>query len=379
MSFVCYNSYLEVDLGILRENFRSIRCAIPKDTALIPVLKGDAYGFGAVEVAKTLCTEGSVQTIALAQVGEALELRNAGINCDLLVLGAFPPEQISLAVANDLMLTMFRPDTARAVNAEAGKQGRKIGIHIKIETGLNRIGVRPGKPLDELLDVLKTMDNLEVRGVFTHFSCGEEFDSPVAKAQFALFSGAVEQVHAAGWTDVQRHICNSGASDWYTEAYLDAVRVGRRLYMGSRDHPLPTGAAGAVGEVASWRTSIMNLHAVEPGETVGYDGAFKAQRPTMVATVCVGYGDGLCSDYVRAGSPVLVCGKRARYIGICMDQCFLDVTGIPCSIGDEVTIFGRASDGAFLSAQEVAATVGHEGVFFTDLLGKRVERRYIGK
>ena len=378
MGFVCYNSYLEIDLQLLRENFRSIRAALPESTELIPVLKGDAYGFGAVEVAKVLCAEGGVNTIALAQVGEAAELRSAGIGCELLVIGAIPPVQIPVAVENDLALTVFRPDAVRALDAEAGKQGKKIHVQIKIETGLNRIGVKPGKPLEELLAALKAAGNLEVRGVFTHFSDGEVFGSEEAKTQFARFMAAAEQVRSAGFTDVTRHICNSGASDWFAEAYLDAVRIGRRLYMDSRDHPLPAGAPGAVGEVASWRTSIMNLHTVQAGETVGYDGVFTAEQPTDVATVCVGYGDGLCSDFVRAGSPVLVNGKRARYIGICMDQCLLDVTGIDCAIGDEVTIFGRASDGSFLSAQELAATVGHEGVYFTDLLSKRVERRYIG-
>lgn len=378
MGFVCYNSYLEIDLGILRENFRSVRETLPEGTEMIPVLKGDAYGFGAVEVAKILCAEGGVNTIALAQVGEAAELRSAGFGCELLVIGAIPLVHIPVAVENGLALTVFSPDAARSLDAEAGKQGKIINVHIKIETGLNRIGVRPGRPLDELLTVLKTAENLKVCGVFTHFSDGEVFGSEEAKAQFARFMTAAEQVRAAGFTNAKRHVCNSGASDWFTEAYLDAVRIGRRLYMGSRDHPLPVGAPGAVGEVASWRTSIMNLHTVQPGDTVGYDGMFTAMRPTDVATVCVGYGDGLCSDFVRAGSPVLVNGKRARYIGVCMDQCLLDVTGIDCAIGDEVTIFGRASDGSFLSAQELAATVSHEGVFFTDLLSKRVERRYIG-
>ena len=116
---------------------------------------------------------------------------------------------------------------------------------------------------------------------------------------------------------------------------------------------------------------------MEPGETVGYNCAFTAMRPTVVATIGVGYGDGLAMNFGRAGSPVLVNGQRARYIGVCMDQCMLDVTDVPCAVGDEVTILGRASNGAFLSAQELAATVGYDGNVFIDFLSSRVQRRYI--
>lgn len=377
MSFSCYNSYLEIDLGIIRENYRFLRRFVPNETEIIPVLKQNAYGFGAVRTAKTLCRESSVKTIALAQVGEAVELRKAGIGCELLVLGVFSLEMIPMAIENDLTLTVFRPDLVEAVDAEAKKQGKTVGVHIKIETGLNRIGILPGEPLAELLEALKKAENTEVRGVFTHFISGEETDSPEAKRQFQKFLCAVDQVHEAGWPDVKRHICNSGAVGWYPEAYLDAVRIGQRLYMDSRELPLSKPDGEVLREAASWRTTVMNLHNVEPGETVGYHCGFTAARPTVVATIGVGYGDGLAMNFGLAGSPVLVNGQRARYIGMCMDQCMLDVTDIPCAIGDEVTILGRASNGAFLSAQELAASVGYDGNIFIDFLSSRVERRYI--
>jgi alanine racemase len=152
-----------------------------------------------------------------------------------------------------------------------------------------------------------------------------------------------------------RHICNSGGSDWYREAFCNGARIGRRLYMENQKTPKSVGAPGAVGEVASWRTSIVNLRTVGAGETVGYDERFRAERPTRVATICVGYGDGLYEKLAAAGAPVLVTadGREASYLGICMDQSLLDVTGIDCRVGDEVTIFGRSSGGAFLSAQRV--------------------------
>ncbi len=379
MALDCFNSYLEINMRIFNMNIHSLLASIPEGTQMIPVLKGNAYGFGAVKMAEALSEFKEIQTFAVAQVGEGLELRKAGIGRDILVLGAFPGFQLPLAVKGKLLLTVFDVPTVEALEAEAARQNCKVGVHIKIETGLNRIGDKPGEKLAELLQALAGASHLQVKGCFTHFVDGEHPDSPLAKRQFALYQKAVEQIRAAGFPIPLCHVCNSGASEWFREAFLDGVRIGRRMYMDSRDDPKQPGSPGAVEELASWRTSIVNIHEVSAGESVGYDAAFVAERPTKVATVCVGYGDGLFSGLVSAKSPCLVKNELAHYIGICMDQSFLDVTGIDCRVGDEVTIFGRSSGGAFLSAQELAKTVGHEGVFFTSALSNRVERRYIHK
>lgn len=380
MDYACYNSYLEIDMNILRNNIKSIKSSLPDGTQLIPVLKGDAYGFGAEKVANALELEGGIETFAVAQVGEGINLRKAGITKDILVLGAFPLVQLPLAVKNDLMLTVFDIPTVQAIDQEAASQGKTVSVHIKIETGLNRIGVKPGPALAALLDELKKLPHLKVVGCFTHFVDGRTHSSPSAIRQFSIYQTAVSQIREAGFDIPLCHICNSGASEWYTDAMLDGVRIGRRLYMNGRDDPIPAGMPGATEEVASWRTTIVNLHDVEVGEYVGYDGDFIAQRPTTVATLCVGYGDGLFVGFVKSRTPCLVNGQLTQYIGICMDQCFLDVTGMNCKVGDEVTIFGRSSDGAFLSAQALARSVGgREGVFFTDSLSDRVERRYINE
>lgn len=380
MQLACYNSYLEIDVGILRSNIRSIKSVLPAGTQLIPVLKGNAYGLGAEKVAQVLVQEGGIQTFAVAQVGEAVQLRNVGITQDILVLGAFPLMQLPLAVEHNLLLTVFDIPTVRAVEREAASQGRTVSVHIKIETGLNRIGVKPGDALAALLNELKNLPHIQVKGCFTHFVDGRTHNSPSALRQFDIYQTAVTQIRAAGFEIPLCHVCNSGASEWFTDGMLDGVRLGRRLYMNGRDDPIPAGMPGAVEEVASWRTTIVNLHDVEVGEYVGYDGDFVAERPTTVATLCVGYGDGLFVGFMKSKTPCLVKGQLTRYIGICMDQCFLDVTGMGCKVGDEVTIFGRSSDGSFLSAQALARSVGgREGVFFSDSLSDRVERRYINE
>ncbi len=374
-----YNSCLEVDLGRVKDNFISILSTLPEGVELIPVVKCNAYGIGALPVARTLCSTGRVSTIALAQIGEAIALRREGFDQKLLVMGGFPTEQIPAALENDVTLTVFNPDVVTLIDAEAKKQCKTAEVQIKIETGLNRIGARPGEELAALAQALRKLENVRVTGAFTHFVEGEIPHSELAHQQLELYLQGVKQLEDAGIHIPKRHVCNSGASDWFKDAYLDAVRIGRRLYMDSRDFPPAPDTPGAVKEAVSWRTSIINLRTVQPGETVGYDRIFTAERTTKIATICIGYGDGLYEQFVKAKSPVLVNGTEARYVGICMDQSFIDVTGIDCAIGDEVTVFGRSSCGAELSAQRLAATVGHEGVYFTSLLSPRVERRYINE
>ncbi|NLD02584.1 MAG: alanine racemase [Clostridiales bacterium] len=360
-------------------NIRSIRAQTGALTEVIPVLKCDAYGLGAGVIAREIAKGTDVRTFAVAQVGEAAALRNEGIRQEILVLAGVPEEFIAPAIEKDIQLTVYSAAFACMVIREALRQGKQAGIQIKIETGLNRLGVRPGEELAELLALLKGQSCVKIKGVYSHFIDGEMMDSPLALAQFSRFEQALEQIRDEGLEVPLRHMCNSGASDWYREALLDGMRIGRRLYMDSQRQPRPAGTPGAVEEAASWRTRIVNLRLVQPGETVGYDEAFRATAPTTVAVIAVGYGDGLDERLAGTQAPVLVtgAGAEARYLCICMDQSMIDVSGIDCRVGDEVTLWGRTTGGAFLSAQRVGAAIGHEGVYFYSRLSHRVQRVYI--
>ena len=377
MHTACYNSYIEINLTTLRENYRSVKKSLG-GAAIIPVLKGDAYGLGAVTVARELLAEDDIKLFAVSQVREGLELRAAGITAPIAVLGAVPDWQLPAAVAQKLQIGVFRPEAARLINESAAALGQTADIHIKIETGLNRLGVKPGAELAALLEALRPLSQVRLAGVFTHLIDAELQSSERAPEQLALYRRAVEQIEAAGFVIPLKHVCNSGASEWLREGYYDAVRLGRRLYMDNRDTPLPKGAPGAVEELASWRAAVVNVRDVAPGETVGYDSVFTARRPTKIAVICVGYGDGLCPELVPAKGEALLNGQKAPYLGVCMDQSFLDATGIDCQIGDEVTLFGYTSDGGgYISSQALAGQIGQEGCYFTDLLRHSVERRYI--
>ena len=373
-----YNSYVEIDCERICMNIRSVREGAGALTEVIPVLKCDAYGLGASVIAREIAKGTDVRTFAVAQVGEAAALRDESIRQEILVLAGVPEELIAPAVEKDIQLTVYSAAFASSVIREAQRQGKRAGIQIKIETGLNRLGVRPGEELAELLALLKGQSCVKIKGVYSHFIDGEMMGSPLALAQFSRFEQALEQIRDEGIEVPLCHMCNSGASDWYREALLDGMRIGRRLYMDSQ-RPRPAGSSGAVEEAASWRTRIVNLRLVQPGETVGYDEAFRAAVPTTVAVIAVGYGDGLDERLAGTQAPVLVtgAGAEARYLCVCMDQSMIDVSGIDCRVGDEVMLWGRTSGGAFLSAQRVGAAIGHEGVYFYSRLSHRVQRVYI--
>lgn len=369
-----YNSYLSVNMNKISNNYKTAAAQLPNGVCCIPVLKGNAYGHGLVPVAKALCGAGA-NVLAVAQVREGVQLRQSGISQpEILVLGGVPQQLFPAAVTMNIGISLFHGPTAQLLDAECEKQGvNDFPVHIKIETGLHRIGVTPGAELAALVKALQSCTHLHIAGVFSHFADGEAYHSELAQRQYRLFQKAVAQLADAGIHPPLVHICNSGASEWFAEAVCTGVRLGRRLYMDSQQHP---GAAGAIEPVSSWRASITNLRWLEPGDCIGYDGAWVAARRTRVAVVCVGYGDGLFPPLADAHAPVLVGEQRAPLLGTCMDQCFVDVTELSCAVGDEVTFFGESSNGTPLLAQEVAALVGDEGVYLTSLLTDRVARVY---
>ncbi len=371
MNIQTYNSYLEIDLGQLLENARSILESLDAGTALIPVLKDDAYGLGLVPVAKTLCTLPAIRTLAVAHVSEGLRLRESGIEREILVMGGALPFQLEAACLAELTLSCAHLGFAGSLAAAAERTGKRGRLHIKIDTGLHRIGVGP-EELDALTEELRRAgDRLEITGAFSHFS--DAGDRALDEEEYRLFLDCLERLSAAGIRIPMRHMACSLTSELYPEYHLDAVRCGRRLYM---DRPGVTG--GTIREVASWRSYITNLRPRKVGDYIGYGRSVRLERDCLVATVGVGYGDGLNQGLFPIGGPVLVGGRRCRLLACCMDQCMVDVSGADCAVGDEVTFFGTDRAGNFLSSQEVAALVGgDEGCGLTSALSYRVARVYL--
>ena len=359
-----YSSALYVDMNIFDENMHTL---FRRHQNVIPVLKSDAYGLGLVPVARALEAFPGVKMLAVAQVLEGAILREAGIKVDILVLGGTLPRQWSVAAELGLTLTVTRPGMV----AELEAMGKPVNIHLKIETGLNRNGIRPGEELDGVITELRKSSYVNLTGTYSHFAAAEGRNAPWCLAQKAEYDRALEQLAATGIDAGLRHMCNSAAAEWMEDAQYDAVRIGRGLYMDAQDDPV-----GDIREVASWRAGIVGLRQMPAGSRLGYGRGILLERDTRVAIVNVGYGDGL-NHRVASGGPVLIGGRQATLLGCCMDQCFVDVGDISCAVGSEVTLFGYDGAGNYLSSQEVARLCDDEGCGLTAALGSRVARIYL--
>lgn len=363
------NSYLAVHTDALCENIAAIEKTLSPGAEIIPVIKCDAYGLGISLTAPALAALPSIRTFAFAHISEGLALRSLGIEKNVLILGNPLPQALPQAVRAHLTLTVGRlgllPELARLADAA----GTVVSVQIKLDTGLHRVGVAIGEELDALLKELAAAGGrVRLLGVYSHFA--DTADPALCRAQTELFLRGTEQVERSGFSVPMRHICDSAGSEYYPEYHFDAVRLGRRLFM---DHP--TQPRGGIRECASWRSSITSVHRRAAGDKLGYGGAYTLDHDADVATVGVGYGDGLYLPLVEKHGDVLIRGERRPLLACCMDQCMVDVTGMDAQIGEEVTLFGYDRAGHALLSQDVANFCGaNEGCALTAALSHRVER-----
>ena len=364
------NSYLHIDMNIFRKNMNTLLASLPAGVQLIPVLKDDAYGLGLRRMAAAAAEFDAVRRVAVAHVSEGLALRQQGFEKDILVLGSALPFQLPAAVAAGLELAAGSAEFVSALDAAAAQTGRRARVHVKIDTGLHRIGAEPGDELAALAEALRRAGHIDAVGIFSHFA--DTDNEAASRAQYACFMQGAAQLEQAGFTGLLRHICSSASYEQYPEYALDAVRIGRALYMDS-----PDGVSHGIEEAVTWRSYITTVKQRRAGDSLGYGGAYRLAQDAKIATVGVGYGDGLNEALCRVHADVLIGGKRCALLACCMDQCFADVTGIDCVPGDEVTFFGHDGQGNFLPSQEVAALIGSdEGCGLTSALSPRVARIY---
>ena len=378
-----YTSRLIVDLDRLIENYRKTCEAAGQE--VIPVVKGNAYGFGIREITECLVKDCGAKIIAVSRLSEALEINDiCRPGTDILVLMPLREKQLEAAVANDFQFAVCSEEDAELAGREAMRQGReKARVQIKVETGLNRFGIKPGEPLEKLLDKVRTLGNLEVTGVYTHFASSDEADGPEGNAftreQFARFKDAVSQVKAHGFSPQYVHCANTGGILWLKEA-REVCTYARNIsliygysYMDGDWNPL------GVKEVATLRCRITNLKTVGAGETVGYGRSFRAERETKLALISFGYGDGYPRDLaVKKGGKVLVGGVKCPLVFMCMDTAMVDVTGVDCKAGDEVTVFGEDGMGNEISLmKETRHLMGETVCVLLTHITDRVARVYV--
>lgn len=361
---------VEIDKSALKYNIEQIRRITDPNAEIMAVVKADAYGHGAYEVAKTLLDNGA-DGLCIATIGEAVHLRQSGITSRLLILGGTDIESYEDAVLYNIDLAIYDKESAVALSNEAVRQGRVCDIHIKLDTGMGRIGFpADGSMNDEIVEICK-LPGINPYGIFSHFAVADTDDDEYTFKQFDAFTKEVEALKALGIEFKKRHICNSAGIMRFPNMHMDMVRAGLILY-GFKPEGCPEGYTELdLKPVMTWYAKVVHVKEIPEGTSISYGRHFKAQRPTRVATVSVGYADGL-SRRLSNGFELVVNGQRAPIIGnVCMDMCMLDVTDIKGEIrkGDIVTIFGKDRSG-----DELAQKLGTIVYEITCDVGKRVQR-----
>lgn len=330
-----------VDLGALRRNVRLIRARIPSSSAVLAAVKADAYGHGLVPVAEVLAAEG-VDWLGVAIVEEGLWLRRAGIQKPILVLGGFADGSESIALEAGLCPVVYRSASARALNQLGARRGEPVGFHLKIDTGMHRLGVQLHE-LAAFLDLLSGLSMVKIDGVLTHLAEGEDVEGTFTQEQLEAFADAVRLIRSRGHDPRWIHGANTGAVMLGREApgiEMNLVRPGIALYGVPTDSSLD--GAWPLEPALSFESAISFLKVVPAGSAVSYGRAWCAERESRIAVLPVGYGDG----YPRAlgnAAEALVRGRRVPVVGrVCMDLTMLDVTDVPqVREGDRVVLLGR--------------------------------------
>jgi alanine racemase len=363
----------EVSLAALRANCRQVRALVAPAVAVMAVVKADAYGHGAAVAARAFVEAGAA-ALGVSTVEEGRDLRAAGVPAPIVVLGGCFPGEEPAAAAADLAAAVWTVDAARALAAAAVAAGRRARVHVKVETGMGRLGVAVGD-VGAFGTALRDLPGVEVSGVFSHFASADAVDTVAARAQLARFRAAVEALAAAGVRPPLVHLANSAAVLSAPDAHFSMVRPGLVLYGYA---PAPHLARVPLRPAMRLRTAVAQARRVDAGTPIGYGGTFVTARPSTIAVLPVGYADGyhrLASNRAR----VLVRGRRVPVAGrVCMDHTMIDVTDVGGAVaaGEPVVLFG-AQDGAALGADELAAwcdTIPYE---MLTAVGRRVPRAHV--
>lgn len=367
-------TYAEIDLSAIAANV-SLACRLAgPGTQVMAVVKGDAYGHGAVPVAKAALAAGA-GWLGVAIPEEAVPLRAAGIGSSILVLGPIAPDQADQVAANGLDQCVSDLEQAEVLDRAARARGRVLGLHLKVDTGMGRVGLRP-REVRRVAEKIRALAFVRLAGLMTHFAEAEAEEPGFAREQLARFTEVTRDLRAAGISVPLRHAANSAALLLLPEARLDLVRPGIMLYgyhpRGPRGGPEPS-----LQPALRLRTAISQIGDVVRGESVSYGRTFVAPRDLRVATLPVGYADG-CGRLLSNRGQVLIRGQRVPIIGrVCMDMTMVDVSGVPdARVGDEAVLIGRQGAGE-ITADEVAELQGTISYEILCRIGPRVPRVYL--
>jgi len=368
-------TWAEIDLGAVAHNVREVRKKIGKKVRILGVVKADAYGHGVIPVSQAILAAG-VSYLGVAGLDEALELREAGLKAPILIFGSSLPEEAEKIVKHNLTATVCTEEFASSLACLEGKgvQGQKIKVHVKVDTGMGRVGIY----FEEATDFIRKLGkekSLEIEGIYTHFPSADEEDNPFSLVQIERFKEVFGRLGRAGTDIPLKHMANSAAILNLPESYFDLIRPGLLIY--GLYPSLAMKKSLNLRPALTLKTKIVYLKKTPSGRTISYGRTYVTGRETVIATLPVGYGDGYSRSLSNKGE-VLVRGKRAPVRGrICMDQTMVEVGHIPgVKVGDEVILIGNQNEER-ITVEEIAEWIGTVPHEIVSRLGKRVGRVYI--
>jgi alanine racemase len=365
-------TWAEIDLDALAGNLAAVRRRVGS-LPVLAVVKADAYGHGAVAVARALEAEG-VESLGVALPEEGVELRGGGVRAPVLLLGGFAPPQADLVLDHGLTPAVFRPDQIEALAAAARRRGGRVGVHLKIDTGMGRLGV-PASDVAAFAEALAAAaPTIELAGAYSHLAVADDPGDPYTRRQIELFEGSLGALRARGLRPAQVHLANSAAIIDHPPAWLTLVRPGIVLYgypPSEKASPFP------VRPVLSLKSRIIYTKEISPGTSLGYGRTYVAPRTARIASLPLGYDDGLPRPAGNRGH-VLVRGRRAPVVGrVSMDLTTVDVSDVPeAALGDEVVVIGRSGKEC-VGADQVAAWASSITWEVLCGIGARVPRLYL--
>ena len=358
-----------VDLSALEQNMREIRKHVSDKVRIMAIVKADAYGHGAAETAAA-ALNGGADMLAVATVGEGCQLREKGISAPVLVLGTVLKDDVRTGIEEGLIQTVCSPEMLHLCETAAVESGFCSEVHLKIDTGMGRIGIRSEREAAEMMTALKECSHVRMTGAYTHFSDadGDDEGAEYTREQFRLFRRITDMLPP----DLLLHCSNSAAIHRFPEMHAGMVRAGISLY----GYP-PVSSAFPLRPCMEWRAKISCVRELPAGSCISYGRTFRSDRPIMIATIACGYGDGYHRS-AGAKAHVLIHGRKAKIVGrICMDQMMADVTDIDnVQAGDEAVLIGR--DGSeIITAEDLAEWSGTISYEILLSAGSRVERRFV--
>lgn len=369
--------WAEVDLDAIEDNMRNMKKHIAKETRMIGVIKMDGYGHGSVPIAKMLEVIDFMYGFAVATAEEAHILRAAGINKPVLILGYAFPYCYEMLIKEEIRPAVFRQDEIESLSDAARLVGKKAKVHVKVDTGMGRVGITPDETGIKFIKELMQYENIEIEGIFTHFAKADEEDKTATYQQLSLFLNFVKDIEEQlGLHIPLKHCANSAGILEIPQTHMDIVRAGIAMYGLAPSDEVRMDVI-SLTPALSWYSRIVFIKTIHEGQSVSYGGTFTATKDTRVATIPVGYGDGYPRSLSNKGY-VLIHGKKAPILGrVCMDQFMVDVTDIPeAKEDDKVTLLG--CDGEMQISAELLGDMS--GRFNYELIcdiGKRVPRVYL--